>query len=222
MTSAIKSSDAPSPRRLRRKRSIGPTAAGRGGFTLVEMLVVAAVIAILTALLAPAVQGLMGISGRRGGMNTLSSAIEQARLRAVEKGRSVYVGFPLTATNSNTRFSSVLVFEQTPGFTPVGRWIRFPAGVYYEPALNFPREPTVTSIPTNAIPDLEGERLQSLHALQFNRFGQLVGSPPVRIRVGEKPDPLGDFLRSSSNYFELTVHTLTGRVTMEDKSVQNE
>jgi prepilin-type N-terminal cleavage/methylation domain-containing protein len=203
-----------------RSRIPAPIFKHRAGFTLVEMLVVIAVIAILTALLAPAAQSLMGISGRRGGMNALSSALEQARLRAVEKQASVFVGFPLDATNPNTRFSSILVFENAPGFTPVGRWIRLPTGVYYEPSSNFPTAPTITNIPTNAIPDLEGERLQTLHALHFDRFGRMVSGPPVRIRVGEKPDPLGDFLRSSSNYFELTVYSLTGRVTMEDKSAK--
>lgn len=190
----------------------------RGGFTLVEMLVVIAVIAVLTALLAPAAQSLMGVSGRRGGMNTVSSTIEQARLRAVETGRSVYVGFPLTATNPNSRYSSLLVFEYAPGFSPIGRWIRLPTGVFYEPSTNFPSSPNATNIPTNAIPDLDGERLESLYALQFDRFGRMAGTSPVRIRVGEKPDPEGDFLRSGSNYFELTLQPLTGRVTMEDKS----
>jgi len=190
-------------------------------FTLVEMLVVIAVIATLTALLTPAAQILMGISGRRGGMNVLSSAIEQARLRAVEKQNPVYVGFPLTATNPSTKFSSVLVFEFAPGFTPVGRWQRFPTGVYYEPSTNFPSAPMSNSIPANAIPALEGEKLGSLYALGFDRFGRMVNTVgSVQIRIGEKPEPQGDFIRSGNNYFELTVRPLTGRVTMQDKSVK--
>jgi prepilin-type N-terminal cleavage/methylation domain-containing protein len=205
------------------KAHLIPKFKGRGGFTLVEMLLVIAIIAILAALLAPAAQSLMGITGRRGGMNSLSSALEQARLRAVEKQRDVYVGFPLTATNPETRFSSVLVFDGPTNLAPVGRWIRFPSGVYYEPeggclSTNLPR--FFAGIPPKALPLLEGEELNSLYAVGFDRFGRMKSQDAVRIRVGEKPKPDGDFIRATDNFFELTIQPLTGRVTMEDKSAK--
>jgi len=62
-------------------------------FSLIELLVVIAVIAIMVAMMLPAISGFSGSAGRRGAVNTVMNTFEQARVAALESGRTVYVVF---------------------------------------------------------------------------------------------------------------------------------
>lgn len=196
-------------------------------FTLIELLVVVAIIAVLSALITPAVQGLMGTSGRRGALNTVTAVLEQARLSAVENGTTAYVGFPHNAANKTNGFSHLIVFRDArPGDTntnavAVTRWQRLPNGVFIQGGTGLSGAVTTRTLASRTLPRLGGsEDLTQIPALAFNRFGQLQGaSTAVSVLLGEKIEPTGDWRGSASNYYELRIQPLTGRVIVDDASL---
>jgi len=196
-------------------------------FTLIELLVVVAIIAVLSALITPAVQGLMGTSGRRGALNTVTAVLEQARLSAVENGTTAYVGFPHNAANKTNGYSHLIVFRDArPGDTntnavAVTRWQRLPNGVFIQGGTGLSGAVTTRTLASRTLPRLGGsEDLTQIPALAFNRFGQLQGaSTAVSVLLGEKIEPTGVWRGSASNYYELRIQPLTGRVIVDDASL---
>jgi len=195
------------------------------GFTLIEVMVTVAIIAIMSALLTPAVRGLLGVTGPRGGTNTLASTLEQARLSGMETGMPTYVGFPFAASDPESGYSSFIVFRRateeertTTGndFVPVSRWMRMSQGVFLESDDLGETE----SVAPKVLPLLGAEEVTTINVLRFDRFGKLLGATePVVIRVGQKKEPAGSFVpEPGRSFFELTVQPLTGRTTVVDKA----
>ena len=182
------------------------------------MLVVILLISILMTLMVPAVNALLGISGPRGGVNSLAAAIDNAKLAAMENGVTVYLAFPTSSTNTETAYSHMIVFrEAKPGdqrpFTPLTRWMPFPRGVFFDST-----DLLDINIESGNLPPLLGEDLENFQTIGFDCFGRLVGrTRPATIRIGEKADPTGDFTGEGQPHFRVTVQPLTGRSSVEQR-----
>ena len=188
-------------------------------FTLLEVLITVALIALLSSLLVPSMRGLMGSAGPRGGVNVVASAIEQARLSALESGVSAYVGIPAELPGGENPFSAVIVFreardDESGDFVAVSRWMRLPRSVHVDTS-----SLTESVSAGSALPKLGTEQVDELRALRFDRFGKLYDSSNVQtMRVGEKIEAEGDF--TTGNYFELTVQPLTGRAVITERTAK--
>jgi prepilin-type N-terminal cleavage/methylation domain-containing protein len=198
-------------------------------FTLVEMLVVIAIIAILSTLVVPSLRGLFGVAGRRGGLNTLSGALEQARLSAIENGVISYVGFPSGTATNELAFSSVIVYRTgksgESNVVPVSRWVRFPTGVFLDPQSVSTAAPDKTNGIGALLPKLGGISVTDLSYIAFDRFGKVAGDPNLKreLRVGEGVFDSGKvtFKPSTNNYYALTLLSLTGRVQVSDAATNS-
>ncbi|MBE2180358.1 MAG: type II secretion system protein [Chthoniobacterales bacterium] len=204
-----------------------------GGFTLVEMLVVIAIIGVITALTLPSLQGLFGVAGRRGGVNVLAGAVEQARLLALQHGVPTYVGFPDPGSfaDKEVALNSVIVFREqrdeerfsgtnsTNPYTMVSRWLRYPRGVFIDPeAPDF----KTTNITAANFPKLSGAAVGNVVAIRFDRYGKLKPETPVTIRIGEGVvDGAGvTFRPNPEHYTQLRIQPLTGRVKIFDQVLE--
>jgi prepilin-type N-terminal cleavage/methylation domain-containing protein len=88
----------------------------RGGFTLLELLVVMGIIAIALAALVPTVTSLSKSGGRRAAINSLLGGIEQARAEAIKSAQSTYVVFPTFTSGAQStldryNYRSYAIFE---------------------------------------------------------------------------------------------------------------
>lgn len=113
----------------------------RAGFSLLEMLVVVAVIAIMMALMLPAIAGFSSTAGRRGAVNILMNTFEQARVAAIESGQTVYVGFAdADFPVEDMRYAAFVVFreatdeEKTSGksYVVLKKWTRLPKSIAFK------------------------------------------------------------------------------------------
>lgn len=206
------------------------------GFSLLEMLIVIGLIAALTALTLPSLKGLLGVGGRAGGASVVQSALEQARLVALETGQTTYVGFPMDVADKEIAYSSIILFrEPTPeeatagkAYVPLSRWLRLPQGIYLQEGEDFAARTTNISAQALAsqLPKLSTSSgpvaIDKIRAIAFDRFGKLKhAGAPVDFLVGEKSGPTNSFLGFDDNYIQLTVEPLTGRVRVVDRGRQN-
>jgi prepilin-type N-terminal cleavage/methylation domain-containing protein len=189
-------------------------------FTLVEMMLVVALVAVLSALTLPALQGLLGTSGVRGGVNTVLATLDQARAAAIENGADVYVGFPpsdfFDPHDPATAFSSLIVFrgprpdEPSTSYIPISRWVRLPSGIAMQ-AENM----TFTNIDVSVaafLPKLAGQRVEPV-VIAYDRFGRVRTpvSGATNLTVGEAVVSGGIVDWKGNNREFLTAQRLTGR-----------
>jgi prepilin-type N-terminal cleavage/methylation domain-containing protein len=129
----------------------------RSSFTLLELLVVMAIIAVLFVALKPVVNSLSKSSGRKGAINSLTSTIEQARSLALTDARNTYVVFAALLPGSATpgmiqdySFRSYAIFEDNAsgaGTVQITKWQRLPIGISFR-SVNEPPDANGNSIGT--------------------------------------------------------------------------
>lgn len=102
------------------------------GFTLVEMLVIMAILVLLCSLLVPAVSGILHGLRMEQGIGSLRSCIELARLEAGAQNRPVEVRF-FRDPNGSIAFGHYMGFQlfilKESGMKPLSPLIRLPVGV---------------------------------------------------------------------------------------------
>lgn len=147
---------------------------------MVELMLVVAVIVIMMSLLMPAISGFSGSAGRRGAVNALMNAFEQARVSALETGAKVYVVMRRNSTLGETD-SYLIVRERSDSlgddpaksYITLSSWKKMPRGVLFHPA------PGSLIYPGNSLPGALTDSLpgrvpsSELYGMAFNRTGAI-------------------------------------------------
>ena len=157
----------------------------RGGacraFTLVEVLVVAALVTLLLSLSVPAVRGMMESSTRAAAVGQMMGILESARAVAIAQRRPSYVAFADASSGSDYRFRAAAVFleAETPAGTPVAKtaWSVLPIGYSLDAtdastALNAPKQTGESGIPQFRRPGEGG--LGELPYIKFSETGAVL------------------------------------------------
>lgn len=106
----------------------------KAAFTLIELLAVLAIVSLLMALLVPATAGLVGATGRKGAVNSLLGAFEQARAAAIESASPVYVYFWKRPAPQRDAFLVARMNQETGRPDFLTNWRSLPSGViFYDP-----------------------------------------------------------------------------------------
>lgn len=152
------------------------------GFSLIEILAVMAIMSVMMALVVPSISGFSSTAGRRGSVNVLMNAFEQARSEALQKSVNIFV--VMRREPDATQDTFIVVRDDrsadlpagSPKFVALSRWQKLSKGVLFYQA---PGSLTVTgaTLPQDLATSLPGSVPETeLFAIGFNKHGQ-VGFP---------------------------------------------
>jgi len=123
-------------RTLRRLGLRRPSVKGSplSGFTLVELLLVMAIIIAMTALMGPVISGILGGSQVSAGVETVQGALTTARQIAATKNRLVEFRLismkdPANPLSSSAIRAVQILENRESGLTPIGKLRPLPSGV---------------------------------------------------------------------------------------------
>lgn len=169
----------------KRMTMTAPCKYSKRGFSLIELLAVMAVIAVMTALLAPSISGFSSTAGRRGAVNSLMNAFEQARAAALESGCNVYVLMRRNKTMGGQ--DAFIVFRQrsddmadsvNTAYIQISPWKKLPSGILFYPASgsltstgdfgSLPSDLKTTGVIPGSVPTDE------IFGIGFNGRGQVI------------------------------------------------
>lgn len=152
----------------------------RRGFSLVELLAVLAVVTILMALMIPSFSGITGTAARRGSINILMNAFEQARTEALEKSARILV--VMRREDGAAQDSFIVVRDDrsadrapgSPEFVPLSRWQKLARGVlFFQAAGSLIGSGSVAAVPGLADSLPGSVPAGELFAIGFNKHGQV-------------------------------------------------
>ena len=219
----------------RSKHLPGRPRARRAAFTLVEMIAVTAIIIIMLGLLGPAISSMSNSAGRKSAVNMLMNTFEQARVAALESGRTVYVVFHRRIFPEP---DAILVLREpdpataSPYYEQLTKWIPLPTGVLLHEIggnniLSEPMPapgPDMTFDKSKSPTKLINANGESLNILAFNPYGgvsfpsakklMLIVSEGVRGQGGT--EALISNKKAQAGGFEIiTLRRYTGRASLE-------
>ena len=195
----------------------------RNAFSLIELLVVMAIIGILTTLAMSIGPGFLRSTAMSRSLSSVASAVSLARSEAVRSRKQTYFALaPAAGTLDERGFSAYAILrrEDASGtnFTYVNPWKKLPAGVLFRPDA----ADTRNQLPPMDLPyPTDGGTPRSMRVISFVSDGSLEEEthphPPVLplqigTRAGETAPPVyqGDYLTN-----QVFVERLSGKVKVE-------
>ena len=166
-------------------------------FTLIELMVVIAIMIMVAAFIAPALTSLSKANGRKAAIANLLGGLEQARAEAIKSGtQAAYVVFPTFTSGAQStldryNYRSYAIFEDdaaNPGAVKqVTNWKSLPTGTAMRSSgtaalSNLPNPASLTPAPTFTFtPDTGSTPV--FRCLKFNANGE-VEAPTTNVTLG--------------------------------------
>ena len=212
------------------------------GFSLYELLAVMAIMGILLAVSAPNLLQISNATGRKGAVNVLLNAFEQARVAALSSGKNTYVGFATEtgfSASSEYLYRAFIIFRETTSeeqangqgpFLALTKWEVLPKNIYFLQDAN--RLVGDSNSAPHSI-DVQQSLPQvssgtTIPVIQFNSFGAIQNplpnsspTPPddgkIDIYITENQyNPSASQLASRGNLLDrITFSRFTGRAQFE-------
>jgi len=101
-------------------RDLARATSRSAGFTLVELLIVIAVVAVILTLAAPSFRDFILVQRLKGTSAQLSTDFQYARSEAIARSRPVFVSFKLATTSSPVWCYTIYTDTTAPTFPPSG------------------------------------------------------------------------------------------------------
>ncbi len=181
-------------------------------FSLVELLVVMAVIVVLMAVAVPALNSVLAGSGVSRAGQMISDAFVLARQEAVSKNRDVYVRFFKFKDGADTtpRWRAVQVWskEPTPNGKALGKLMKFPEAIYISPGSTL--SPLLSDATETGTNDLGTYGSAEYASFRFRATGQLDGS--MKNSNWITVQSATDTASPPQNYYTLQINPITGKV----------
>lgn len=163
-------------------KGLGRFVPGGAGFSLVELLVVVAVMGVLIGLLIPALGEISGSAGRKGAITIVMNGLERARIAAVEQGRDTLVLFWMKngVVGPIDEQDALMILrrnEQDTNWEPLTRWITLPRGVLFDGGNSASEilaatKPALDGITVSQLEQLPGKPAKNnLGAIRFGASG---------------------------------------------------
>jgi prepilin-type N-terminal cleavage/methylation domain-containing protein len=164
----------------------------REGFTLVELLVVIALIGVLISFALPTGASIMRNQAKNSAVSLVMGGLEQARLSACAGKKEVWVVF----RNDPAKRSSLRLVTQEPECcNPLGNWITLPQGIIFQPGANTLMGQQPPAPVTTAAVGSQESAQATLGGILYQRSGRIgmpqPGGPPLTLQLasGTAPEP---------------------------------